>query len=1616
MGAGVSVDLPITGAQDTGQAGTDTLTGFENVIGSHADDHITGDSGDNVIEGLGSSYMADYLSGGAGSDTASFAHAEDGVTVDLNSQGVMQDTDGAGMVLLDEFENLLGSAYGDTLTGDANDNVIEGGGGGDELDGGGGTDTVSFEHHGQGVTANLDDGGAGDGNGDLATLFNFENILGSAYADQLTGDEGDNVIEGLAGDDTLEGGGDYGTCTDTVSYEHSGSGVTVNIGDAILNEWQEVVFQGHMALDGFSGVDTLYNFLNVTGSQYADTIYGNAEDNVINGLAGDDTLFGGDGIDTVSYASAEDEGVSVSLASGLATGNQGDDTLTGFENVTGSDFDDEITGNDGDNLILGGLGDDDLDGGDGTDTVSYLGTPPDEGGYGVTVDLSITGAQDIGEAGWDTLSDFENLIGTVLADDLTGDGGDNVIDGRGGGDTLSGGSGHGSHGDTVSYEHLNPGVYLESHDFGVFLNDSNTPYEVAGMDPYTVAAHTVAYGGSGGFGGTTGTITDTISNFQNYIGTHYVDYILGNAGDNVIEGLGGGDELHGGGGTDTVSYEHLGAGVTVDLSGQDSDPYQGYAAYGGPDADILTGFTNVIGSAFGDSIIGDDGDNVIEGGASTDTLNGGLGIDTVSYEHAGAADAVDLGNGTAEGGAGSDSLVTVQTGQSSFENILGSAHGDTLSGDVQANVIDGGAGDDTLSGGWGISGIVDTLIGGDGSDTLRLSSEADLTVDLSGQNPSTPVEIADDWNLAFSEFENIRSGLGDDLLTGDGNDNVIEAGGGTDTLHGGGNGDYGDTISFEHAELSVNFNLANQAQQMVTGDEDIITQDGFENILGSGFGDTLLGSVGNNVIDGGDGNDVISGGDANEGEAGSDILHGGDGTDTISFAYSFGQIGFDLSEHDAQEVNEMEDTVTQDGFENIIGGAYNDTLYGSLGDNLIMGGDSGDSIEGRGGNDTLDGGDGNDFLSGGLGNDSILGGNGNDTINGKGGCDTLDGGANTASGDTLSFVQAGLGVSLDLADQSEQTINANSDTITQSGFEHLIGSRYNDLLYGTTDANLISGGEGNDFISGMGGNDTLSGYWGTDTVSYMDAAVGVSVDLSVTGVQTIAAGWQNTLDGFENIIGSADDDILTGNSDDNVMDGKTGTDELHGGGGTDTLTFRHLGSDVSFDLAVLTQQMVTEDEDMVTQDGFENIIGSDHNDELYGDAEDNVIQGMAGNDTLYGGHSADDHGGYGDTVSYANTMLGVVVDLGNDIAAVDGNGGTDTLYFFQNVLGSDYNDMLYGDDGDNVITGGTGDDLINGKGGIDALHGGDGTDTLSFAGYGAGVTVDLSDSGIQVINALEDTVTQDGFEIIQGSAHADSLTGDAGDNILYGNGGQDSLFGAAGDDMFMAEFNPADLYTVSIDGGDDADTLNLVPFGAVQGLYTFTADLGAGKGYVYDNSGADPEVVKTYNLSNMENLFGSSHNDTLTGNASANIITGGNGLDTINGGAGADTLTGGQGNDWFVFTTPDHGSALKTVTDFASDGNDTLGFDVLGGFQDMVDFAHLEETWEFFSTNSMANNAYGLGHSYEGNALVIYESDTQMLYYDADGNGTAHDAVALAKVQGDAVTSNDIHVVNTGWG
>jgi Ca2+-binding RTX toxin-like protein len=221
------------------------VSNIQTLLGSSFNDSLTGGAGaDSIAGGAGNDTIeggagADTIDGGDGFDVVSYANATGSVIATLSASLGLGSAGDANGDFLRNVEGIIGSAFDDTLydthgggatlmAGAGNDTVtIYTAISGDTVDGGSGVNAISYN---VATTVNLSTGTDGLGN----VLINFQNVIGSASADVLTGDSGANSLSGGAGDDTLDGGAgadtlDGGSGTNTVSYQSSVSGVTINL-------------------------------------------------------------------------------------------------------------------------------------------------------------------------------------------------------------------------------------------------------------------------------------------------------------------------------------------------------------------------------------------------------------------------------------------------------------------------------------------------------------------------------------------------------------------------------------------------------------------------------------------------------------------------------------------------------------------------------------------------------------------------------------------------------------------------------------------------------------------------------------------------------------------------------------------------------------------------------------------------------------------------------------------------------------------------------------------------------------------------------------------------------------------------------------------------------------------------------------------------------------------------------------------------------------------------------------------------------------------------------------------------------------------------------------------
>ena len=921
-----------------GEDGDDILNGGggdDSLIGGNGNDTVNGGDGNDVIQ---IENGADTVDGGAGTDAIliRYSNATAGITIDLrdlwtggvglvaggtvvNVEGLVTEsqawtTNFADTVFTGDFatssiffgialgggnDSATGGRLDDLFYGEDGDDILNGGGGNDSLIGGNGNDTASYADDTAGVSVDLritsqqNTGGSG-----RDTLVSIENLIGSAFADTLTGTNGANtlaggagadILVGLDGDDLLNGGGGADTMTggagnDVYVVDDAGDIVTELVGegsDTVRTSLSVYTLAANVEALVYTGSGDFVTL----GNALANSITGGDGHDWLDGAAGADILTGGKGNDIYIIDAADtiveraNEGIDevrTALASYTLGTNLERLTFTGTgafagtgngasNRIVGGNGNDSLAGGNGNDTLIGGLGDDVLDGGAGIDTADYSAA-------GGAIFLYLRGAtpQMFGGAGADTLISIETLIGTAFSDDMVAANSGNTFYGGGGDDQLTGGRGsdrlEGGDGDDLLY-----------CGYDIEMDEEPVPN-------------------------------------SNMAGTE-ADVLLGGGGNDYVLG-GANDLMDGGDGFDTFALDlrTYGSAVIGDLSGAFTAAGVTIAGatlrnFEQADEIALTDLADVvtIGGGYVDEVYGLGGDDVLTGGDGSQDLRGGDGNDTLD----GGADSDRMA-----GGAGDDryyvdmawdpvdetgDLVT-ENADGGYDTIYTNVAALTLVANVEAlvytgsgafrgtgntldNAITGGAGNDTLAGGDGDDRIdggagADRMIGGAGSDTYVVDSTGDRVTETTGGGYDR-VEAAISHRLAANVEAVTLTGneainatgnaLANDLV-GNAAANVLNGGKGADTMAGGA----GDDLYFVDDAGDVVIEAADEGIDTVRARTDFTLGDSVENLFLSAGARTGTGNALANRISGGDASETLSG------LGGDDMLLGGGGTDTLT--------------------------------------------------------------------------------------------------------------------------------------------------------------------------------------------------------------------------------------------------------------------------------------------------------------------------------------------------------------------------------------------------------------------------------------------------------------------------------------------------------------------------------------------------------------------------------------------------------------------------------------------------------------------------------------------------------------------------------------------------------------
>nr|WP_275672481.1 calcium-binding protein [Thermomonas alba] len=876
-----------------------------------------------------------------------------------------------------------GNSQDNELVGNADDNRLDGGAGADRMAGGEGNDTYVVDAAGDEVVEL-----AGEGEDIVESSINYVlgdtlehlvltgtanvNATGNAGDNNLQGNAGNNVLDGAAGADHMSGGDgddyyiadqsgdsvnedtDAGIDTIERRYETNyiltnnvenlilGSGVTTGHGNALDNHI--VGNSGGNSSLGLEGNDW------IQGMGGNDQLFGDEGDDIVEGGTGNDYLEGGDGSDQLEGGDGNDQ-LGGGTGADTLIGGLGDDkyvlTLDGETDIIdnshggfdGIFFEETVSKEqlsfkrDGNDLLI--IVDDNDEAPAARVVNHFLGgnyaidyvQPSAPGSYYLTT-AQINAKVAAYGTGYDTVMDGTEsadtggtaLVGSSDRDWIRGLGGDDQMFGNSGDDKLQGGAGN---------DYLAGGLGNDTNTGNDILEGGDGNDTLAGQD-----GDDTLIGGLGndtymwdaGFDtiDNTGGGTDTLF-FPNSIpvtrltfrqdGNDLLILVDNNPaqGVRVINHFLGGDYAldyvyqNGGTGYNTAQMNQKAAMAGYDNLVQgtaSSETLNGTSGkdlmFGGNGNDTLNGAAN------DDRLLGEAGNDTLYGGAGTDKLEGGLGDDTytiddnldVIVELAGEGN--DLVNASVTYALGDNVERLTLTGSAAI-NGTGNALDNTLIGNSGANTLNGGAGNDTLNGGTG----ADTLVGGAGNDTYVVDNTGDVVTELASEGTDL-VQASVTYTLS-NNVENLTltgtsaiNGTGnalDNVLTGNSGNNTLTGGGGNDTLDGGtGNdtmlGGAGNDTYVVNATGDVVTELASEGTDLIQSAVTYTLGNNVENLVLTGT--SAINGTGNtldNVLTGNTGNNSLSGGAGNDtldGAAGTDTLTGGTGADIYLHGRGYG--------------------------------------------------------------------------------------------------------------------------------------------------------------------------------------------------------------------------------------------------------------------------------------------------------------------------------------------------------------------------------------------------------------------------------------------------------------------------------------------------------------------------------------------------------------------------------------------------------------------------------------------------------------------------------------------------------------------------------------------------------
>ena len=942
----------------------------------------------------------------------------------------------------------------------------------------------------------------------------------------------------------------------------------------------------------------------------------------------------------------------------------------------------------------------------------------------------------------------------------------------------------------------------------------------------------------------------------------------------------------------------------------------------------------------------------------------------------------------------------------------------TFAGDTVGDTLIGGDGNDTL-----VSGVaVSSLVGGSGDDAYFINNSGTVINDTAGTDT---VYTTANFDLSkFNSIENLvfANGIGGasligntlaNSIVGDDSNDTINGGTGADAMVGGAGNDLyivdnaGDTlvesadegidtvsVTVAVAQLPGGYTLAANVENLILGGTTSLS--GYGNDLNN----RLVGNSANNILDGAEGDNTLDGG------AGRDTLRAGSGDDYFIIDNTLDVIedagGYDLVE--ARVAN----FALAGGLESLILGLGITSGIGNAENNFLVGNSVANTLRGLDGNDTLDGGIGVDSLVGGNGDDYFIVDHVGDRV-----IESLSGGEDMVEARVTGYT---------LANEVENLVLFGT---VASG----TGNTLNNLITGNSAANTLNGGVGADTMVGGAGNDLYivdnvgdtteeNEGEGNDTVSVTATLAQLPEGYTLlANIENLILGGNAALSGYGNEL----DNRMTGNSANNILDGAEGDNTLDGGVGRDTLragsgddyfiidntldVIEDAGGYDSVEVRVANFTLAGGLESLILGVGITSGIGNAENNFLVGNSVANTLRGLDGNDTLDGGIGVDSLvGGNGDDYFIVDHVGDRVIESlsgGEDMVEARVTGYTlanevENLVLFGTVAsgtGNTLNNLITGNSAANTLNGGVGADTMVGGAGNDLYivdnvgdtteeNEGEGNDTVSVT-----ATLAQLPEGYTLLANIENLILGGnaalsgyGNELdnrMTGNSANNILDGAEGDNTLDGGVGRDTLRAGSGDDYFIVD-NTLDV----IEDAEGIDTVEVR-------INNYTLAGGM-------------EVLRL--AGTVASAFGNEEDNSLVGSSMANTLRGMEGNDTLDGGAGVDSLIGGAGDDYYIID-----NAGDRVFETSNEGIDTVevrvtGYTLANSVENLVLFGSIAagtgNSLDNYLLGNLANNSLNGGAGTGNDTLSAAGSNRGVGQRDTLTGGAGNDVFILADENG----------------